>query len=674
MIVTDDTPFIERDLSWLSFNGRVLQEAKDPTVPLYERIKFLAIYSSNLDEFFRVRVASLRSFRKLKKKTRREMDLRPKKLLRQIRKIVNEQQAEFGEIFREQLIPQLAKNKIHLVDNRQYTDTQREFAIKYFEKSIKADLKWEILKEGSVPFLENKRIYLIVKFKNNEDLICVHFPGLARFIILPSENEHHYITFIDDILRIGLRQYFPQKEIEDTYSVKMSRDAEMYIDDEYEGDLLEKIIKGLKERKIGLPARFLYDASMPDELLKKIKTLFKLTKNDLIPGARYHNFNDFFGFPDPSENAALHNKPLPPLPHPALKDIGQILPALDKKDYLLHFPFQEFHYTTQLIEEAANDSEVEFIKVTLYRVATDSAVAKGLLTALKNGKKVVVFIEAKARFDEESNLYWGNKLSEAGAKVRYSFPGIKVHTKLLIIEKKQGDSIKTYAYIATGNFNEKTAKIYSDFALLTSNPKLAEEAAQVFQMLEGKVILPKTKNVLVAPHTLRRGFIKLIDKEIANANKGQDAWMILKMNSLEDEEMMHKLIAASQAGVKIKMIVRGICRLTPGIPGMTENIEVTSIVDRFLEHSRVYIFCAGGKEKMFLASADWMTRNLSRRVEIAFPILDETVKKTIRNVVDLQLNDNVKARIIDGNSTNKYVEKEGTPIRAQIATYEYFRK
>ncbi|MEO1258779.1 MAG: polyphosphate kinase 1 [Bacteroidota bacterium] len=671
--MTDITPFIERDISWLSFNGRVLQEAKDPTVPLYERIKFLAIYSSNLDEFFRVRVASLRSFRKLKKKTRRAMDLKPNRLLKQIRKTVDEQQSEFGRIFREELIPQLAANKIHLVDNRQYTDLQKEFAINYFKENIEAGLKTEIIKEGSVPFFKNKAIYLIVKFAEEDDLISVHIPDQTRFVTLPSDNDQYYVTFVDDILRIGLRPYFSDKKIEDTFSVKMSRDAEMYIDDEFEGDLLEKIKKGLKEREIGLPARFLYDASMPKELLKKIKTLFKLTKNDLIPGARYHNFNDFFGFPDPSNNSDLHNAPLPPLPHPELKNIPHILSTLDENDYLIHFPFQEFSYTTKLIEEAANDPEVDYIKVTLYRVASDSAVAKGLLKALQNGKKVVAFIEIKARFDEESNLFWGNKLSEAGAKVRYSFPGIKVHTKLLVIGKKEGKKIKNYAYIATGNFNEKTAKIYSDFALLTSNGKITDEAEQVFQMLEGNVILPKTKNILVAPHTLRKGFIKLIDKEIANAKNGKAAWMILKMNSLEDEEMMEKLIAASQAGVKIKMIVRGICRLVPGIAGMTENIEITSIVDRFLEHARVYIFCAGGKEKMFLASADWMTRNLSRRVEIAFPILDINVKKKVMDIMNLQLNDNVKARIIDGNGLNNYVNNNEEKVRAQIATYDYLK-
>ena len=669
--MTENPPFIERDISWLSFNGRVLQEAKDPSVPLYERIKFLAIYSSNLDEFFRVRVASLRSFRKLKKKTRKELDVKPKQLLKQIQEIVHEQQTEFGHIFREEIIPQLTEHGIHLIDNRKYSTEQRDFAKKYFSEKIKPDLKWKLMEKGNVPFLENKALYLILQFENIEELGCVVIPKEGRFIQLPSADGEHYITFVDDILRVGLAEMFSDKKIIDTFSVKMSRDAEMYIDDEYEGDLLEKIKKGLKEREIGLPARFLYDASMPDDILKKLKEYFNLTKNDLIPGARYHNFNDFFGFPDPTNDVALHNEPLPSLPHKELEGLEKLLPAIAEKDYLLHFPYQKFEYTGKLIQEAASDPNVEFLKVTLYRVASKSVVAEGLLKALANGKKVSAFIEAKARFDEESNLFWGNKLSENGANVRYSFPGIKVHTKLLIIGRREEGRIRHYAYIATGNFNEKTAKIYSDFALLTTDPRVADEAAQVFEMLEGKVILPKAKNVLVAPHTMRKGFEKLINKEIANAQKGLSAWMIVKVNSLEDEEMMQKLIEASQAGVKIKMIVRGICRLVPGIKGFTENIEITSIVDRFLEHARVYIFCANRKEKTYLASADWMTRNLSRRVEVAFPIFDEKLKRTIRQTIDLQLNDNVKARIIDVENSNQYVKRKGKEVRAQVETYKW---
>ncbi len=670
---TENPAFVERDISWLSFNERVLQEAADQSVPLYERIKFLAIYSSNLDEFFRVRVASIRSFRKLKKKTKREMHLKPRKLLRTIRKTVNQQQSEFGRIFRKEIIPELKKNGIYLIDNRQYTPEQKAFAQQYFRDEIQPKLEWEYLQVDDAPFLKNKSLYLIVAFEDDE-LACVKIPDGDRFIVMPSDEKGESITFIDDILRVGLPAIFKDKTISDTFSVKMSRDAEMYIDDEYAGDLLDKIKNGLKERDIGLPTRFLYDASMPEGVFLKLKTIFGLTKNDVIPGARYHNFNDFFGFPDPTGNVKLHNEAYPPLPHPALEGQEKILPLIAEQDYLLHYPYQKFDYTVQFIEEAANDPEVEFIKVTLYRVASKSAVAEGLLLALQNGKKVVVFIEAKARFDEESNLFWGNKLSEAGAVVRYSFPGIKVHTKLLLVGRREAGRIRHYNYIATGNFNEKTAKIYSDFALLTADARLSDEVAQVFEMLEGNVILPKTKNVLVAPHTLRSGFEKLVDKEIENARNGKEAWMILKLNSLEDEQMMNKLIEASQAGVKVQMIVRGICCLSPGLDGLTSNIEITSIVDRFLEHARVYIFCAGGKEKLYLASADWMKRNLSRRVEVAFPIFDTQIKSIIRKVIDLQLQDNVKARIIDVAQSNGYVDRRtAKPHRAQEETYQFFK-
>ena len=669
--MAEEQLFIERDLSWLSFNERVLQEAKDPTVPLYERIKFLAIYSSNLDEFFRVRVASIRSYRKLAKSTKKEMAIKPRKLLKKIRKIVQEQQSEFGRIFREEIIPQLKAKNIHLIRSFEYNDEQVSFAKKYFHEELAEKINWKSIEEGKVPFLENKSLYLIVHFSDGT-LALVTLPEVSRFKIMPSPEGLHHISFIDDIIRVNLPGYFADRKIEGTYSVKISRDAEMYIGDEFSGDLLEKIKAGLEERNIGLPVRFLYDSSMPDEIFLRIKSIFSLSKNDLIPGARYHNFNDFFGFPDPSDSPELHNEKLAPKAHVELEKVNDYFEALKKKDYLLHYPYQKFDYVKQFIEQAATDPKVEYLKITLYRVASKSAVAEGLLKALKNGKKVYAFIEAKARFDEESNLYWGGKLSEAGATVRYSYPGIKVHTKLLVVGRKEGDRIRHYNYIATGNFNEKTAKIYSDFGLLTSTNPLADEAERVFEVLEGKVILPRTKDLLVAPFSLREKFEKRINAEIKAAKKGEEAWMILKMNSLEDEQMMNKLVEASQAGVKIKMIVRGICCLVPGVPGFTENIEITSIVDRFLEHARVYLFAAGGKEKMYLASADWMGRNLSRRVEVAFPIYDEEIKATIRKTIDLQLADNAKSRIIDSENSNTYVKNEKEKVRAQLATYHMF--
>ena len=672
---TENLPFIERDISWLAFNERVLQEAKDRSVPLYERIKFLAIYSSNLDEFFRVRVASIRSFRKLDKPVRREMELKPRKLLRKIRHIVQEQQAEFGRIFRTEILPELADNGIHLVDERQFGPVQLDFALRFFQEKIKPRLRWSWLKEDQSQFLEDKALYLIVSFSGEEELAVVALPDLERFVVLPAEDGANFIAFLDDVLRVGLPEVFLEKKVEGAYAVKLSRDAELYIDDEFSGDLREKIKAGLEERKVGLPTRFLYDASMPEDVLKQLKACLGLSKNDLIPGARYHNFNDFFAFPNPAGEDTMHDPPMPPLPHPELEPAGSFFPLMARQDFLLHFPYQQFDYVLRFIEEAAFDPAVESIKITLYRVASRSAVAEALLRAVQNGKQVTVFVEAKARFDEESNLFWGEQLQQAGATVKYSFPGIKVHTKLLLVSRRETEGSKNYAWLATGNFNEKTARLYCDFGLLTADPRLVDEAAQVFSVLEGKSLLPRTKHLFVAPFNLRERFEQLIQTEIANARNGLAAWMVVKINSLEDPAMMKQLIAASQSGVKIQMIVRGMCCLQAGVPGLTENIEMVSIIDRFLEHARVYIFANGGVPKIYLASADWMRRNLDRRVEVAFPVFDEKIRQTIRQIIDFQLHDNVKARWLEVGQTNRYRERmEGeAPVRSQLATYKFLR-
>ncbi|MCH2084833.1 MAG: polyphosphate kinase 1 [Saprospiraceae bacterium] len=666
--------YIKRDVSWLSFNHRVLQEAKDPSVPLYERIKFLAIYSSNLDEFFRVRVASLRSFKELKKKTRKQLDLKPKRELKVIRKEVQAQQKEFGKIFRKEILPSLENLGIHLITDEQYNDSQKEQARKFFFEKLYPNLNPIIVREGEeAPFLKNKGLYFIIQFRESTDIGIVEIPAdkVARFHVFKSEEEHHYVSFIDDIIRLCLAQLF-DRSIEAAYSIKVSRDAELYIGDEYSGDLIEKIRNSLDNRNVGLPTRFLYDSSMPKEFLNLVKTLFGLSKHDIIPGARYHNFNDFFGFPDPTNSTELHDQPMPPLPHPELETADSIIGLLQEKDVLLSFPYQKYDYIPKMVLEAADDPDVKTIKITLYRVADKSAVVQALLYALEKGKKVVAFIEAKARFDEASNLYWGEELKKAKAKVYFSYPGIKVHTKLLLISRKEEEKTVHYAYLGTGNFNEKTAKLYCDHALLTSDQRLAKEVNFVFKLLEKKIIQPECTHVLVAPFNLRTKFETLIDKEISNAQKGKDAYMILKMNSLEDQGMIDKLYQASQAGVKIQLIIRGICCLIPGVQGMSENIKVMSIVDRFLEHARVYIFANSGQELIYCASADWMTRNLYRRVEVAFPIYQKEIKEEIRTIINLQLQDNTKARIIDENQSNKYIlrEKDTPPQRAQIEIYK----
>ncbi len=670
--------YVSRDVSWLAFNHRVLQEAQDKQVPLYERIKFLAIYSSNLDEFYRVRVASLRSFKDLKKKTRKKLDVKPKKELKQIRKMVQQQQQEFGELFRKEILPELEARGIFIVDNQAYNEPQKQFAKKFFFEKIYPLVHPTPMDEDSdIPFLENAALYFVVQFADGEDLSIVNIPSdkLPRFIELPTSESNHYITFLDDILRFNLEEIF-KRPVAKAYAIKLSRDAEMYIEDEFSGDLLEKIKQGLEDRDIGLPTRFLYDSSMPGELLSQLKDIFQLSKHDIIPGARYHNFNDFFKFPNPVQDQLLHDEPLPPLPHPELEHADSIMNLIQEKDLLLHFPYQKFDYIPQLIREAADDAQVRSIKITLYRVGSKSAVVEALQYACEQGKTVVIFVEAKARFDEETNLQWGEQLEKSGAKVYYSYPGIKVHTKLLLINRMSGEEWQHFAYIGTGNFNEKTSRLYADHALLTADKRLANEAAQVFDLLERRIIVPHSKHLLVSPFTLRNRFEGMIDREIDNAKAGKPAYMLLKMNSLEDTAMIDKLYEASQAGVRIQIIVRGICCLIPGVEGMSENIEVISIIDRFLEHARVYIFANGGEEVMYIASADWMTRNLDRRVEVAAPIYDPKLFAEMRKIIDIQWNDNMKARTIDAELSNAYrASLPLTPnLRAQLDIYRFIER
>ncbi|MCB0571770.1 MAG: polyphosphate kinase 1 [Phaeodactylibacter sp.] len=673
-----DLIYVKRDLSWLSFNHRVLQEARDERVPLYERIKFLAIYSSNLDEFFRVRVASLRSFRSLKKKARKELelDVKPKKELREIRRAVEQQQALFGLTFRESILPALAKEGIFLAGSEVFLPDQQAFARSYFFEQVYPHILTAWLRPGEEPpFLKNKGLYFVLSVEGEDALALVEIPTekLPRFIALPSEAPKHTLAFLDDIIRFNLGELMGQK-VSGAYAVKVSRDAELYIDDEYSGDLVAKIRESLEARNVGLPTRFLYDSSMPEEVLAQLKDAFQLSKNDLIPGARYHNFNDFFSFPNPTEKAELHDPPMPPLPHPELENAPSILGFLRQKDAILHFPYQKYDYVPQLIEEAASDPAVRCIKITLYRVASRSAIVDSLLKARRNGKAVTAFIEAKARFDEASNLYWGQELAKAGADVFYSYPGIKVHTKLLLIQREEDGWLRNYAYLGTGNFNEKTARLYTDHALLTAVPGLADEAAQVFSLLERRLLIPNCQHLLVSPFTTRPGFVAMVGREISNARNGREAYMILKMNSLEDEGMIAKLYEASQAGVKIQLIIRGICCLAPGVEGLSENIEAISIVGRFLEHARVYIFGNGGQEEMYIASADWMNRNLDRRVEAVIPIHDPDIFQEIRHIVNLQLRDNTKARLINAEQSNPYKEGDGPPLKAQEETYRYLKE
>lgn len=677
-----------RELSWLSFNYRVLQEAKDPSVPLYERIKFIAIFSSNLDEFFRVRVASLRSLLTLKKKSKKNLKFDPVKLLIRIHNIVYEQQEEYGKIFREQIIPELISNNIFLINEKDLNSEQGEFAKNYFrEKVLPCISPSVIVDHKTTPFLKNGFLYLVVELSskisqdykaepdtNECKFAFVEIPSdkLQRFVQLPVQDKKHYIIFLDDIIRYNLTEIIPEYEIESAYSVKLTRDAELYIEDEFTGNLLDKIKKSLSNRSTGIPCRFLFDQTMPQDFLKCIKDSLLLSTEDLIPGARYHNFNDFFSFPNPGFKE-LEYKSLPPLKHKELDSYSNIFDTWKEKEFLLYYPYHSFDYVTKALEIAAEDPLVKEIKITQYRYAKDSSVVKALLRAIENGKSVTIFCEIKARFDEEANIEYAKMLDNAGAKVLYSFPGIKVHSKIAMITRMENEKKKHYLYLSTGNFNEKTARIYCDYGLFTTDKKIAKEIQEVFDYLEGKVEKTDFKNILVSQFNMRQTFTNLIDNEIKNAQKGKPASMILKMNSLEDSKIIRKLYEANKAGVKIDLIVRGICRLVPGIKGLSDNISVISIVDRFLEHARVYIYNNNGNELIYLASADWMKRNLSRRIEVGFPINDPKLKKEIKEVIALQLKDNTKARIINQKQNNKYKQtKSKKQIRSQYKTYEYY--
>jgi polyphosphate kinase len=672
-------PSVHRDLSWLSFNYRVLQEAKDPAVPLLERLKFLAIYSSNLDEFFRVRVASIRNLKKAGKKTKASLDFDPGELLKEIYRTVNRQQEEFSAIYEQQIVHELKRHHIHILRRLELNDEQRTWVETYFNDNLLPYvMPVLLLKKRILPFLANANIYLSIHLRDRKRPLSesafaiVRIPSdlFPRFVALPSENNRHDLILLDDIVRHNVSFLFPGYKIEDTYSIKLTRDAELYIDDEYSGDLMAKVKASLLKRQVGPPSRFVFDREIPLEMLNYLQDTFDLGKNEMLPEGRYHNNFDFFKFPD-FGLAHLKYKNIPPLPHPELSGVEDLFAVIKEGDRLIHFPYQSYDPVIEFFEHAANDPTVTHIKVIQYRVAKHSRILNALIHAIQMGKQVSVFVEIKARFDEAANLEWGEKLQKAGARVYYSFPGLKVHSKLALIRREENGKAQLYAYLSTGNFHEDTAKIYGDFGLFTVDPRLTGDISQVFRILENiKSDEIKFEHLLVGKHNLRPGLYALIDREVAAAKKGLPASMIIKLNSIEDQEMILKLYAASNAGVKIRMIVRGICCLVPGIKGFSENIEVISIVDRFLEHARVMVFHNGGDEEVYLSSADWMERNLSYRIETTFPIYDPVLKKEIIDILQLQLNDNVRARIIDRYNLNEY-RKVATdiPLRSQIETY-----
>ena len=679
MTETPDKRFQHRDIDWLNFNKRVLQEAADKNNPVLERLRFLAIFSSNLDEYYRVRVSQLRQIKKIKKSLRKKLALKPSKKVKQIINDVKEQQREFGKIFKHEILPELAKNHIHLIQHNDFTEKQLGEAQVIYQTKIKSLLKPQLVdfdKKNQL-FLENNTIYFFIAFENEEEAGVVNIPvnQVGRFIELKNSGKEHYITFLDDIIREEIHEVFPQRKVVGIYQLKMSRDAELYIDDQFNGVLAEKIYESLEQRTDGQPTRLLYDAEMPKELQKKLRKHLGLGKIDMMPGGKYHNFSDFFSFPDPTDNPELQYEALIPILHKAFESEEDYFKIIKEKDQLLHFPYMSFSYVENFIEQAAEDDDVVAIKISLYRVADESALTSSLLKALEKGKEVTVFIEAKARFDEENNITWGRKFEEKGANVIYSYPKIKVHSKIFLINRiENGESIK-YAYVGTGNFNAETSKIYCDHALFTAHKKITKELDRVFKVLEGELIIPRAKNLLVSPFETRREFTQMILKEIDEAQAGREAKITAKMNSLEDEEMIDLLYRANKSGVKIRLLVRGFTSLIAGVKGLSENIYITSILDRFLEHGRIYIFHNGGEERIFMGSADWMNRNLNRRIEVLAPIFDEDIKQELKEILQIQLDDNVKARVQDYTQKNEYVAHDPAhPIRSQYEIYNYLKK
>jgi polyphosphate kinase len=673
--------YLDRETSWLRFGSRVLQEADDPTVPLFERLFFCGIFSSNLDEYFRVRVASLRSLLRMGKGDRAKLGIDPHRLLHDIHRIVLDQQERYGGILG-RLFSDLQAAGVRRVDEGTVAPIHHDFLRRLFDERVRPLITPLRLESTERPFLENSAIYLVVELweSTRQDahswtpsyvLIEVPAKDVGRFVTLPRRGGDQEVMFLDDLIRFNLDSIFPDHEVGRSFAVKLTRDAELYLDDEFEGDLVEAIRKSLKKRATGVPSRFLYDMRMPYVVIHRLQHGLELAEEDLVLGARYHNLSDYMGFPR-FDRADLSYPAWPPLPHPVLDRAPSVMAAVRERDQVVHTPYQSFDHFVRLLEEAADDPSVEELWLTVYRVAKDSSVLGALIRAAESGKRVSVFMEVQARFDEESNLHWADRLEAAGVRTLYSMKGLKVHAKIALIVRHGAEGRTLYAYVGTGNFNEKTSRVYTDHGIFTCDERITHDVEQVFHFLAGEVDEPATEHLLVAPFTLRKGFNRLIEHEAERAAAGLPSGMTLKMNALEDSKIIARLYDASVAGVPIDLIVRGICRLIPGVACQSETIRARSILDRYLEHARIYRFHHDGEDRMYIASADWMTRNLSRRVEVAIPIYDAEIKRQIERSLELQLADNTKARVIDAEGTNAYArDGDAPPVRAQEAFRDY---
>lgn len=680
---------IARDISWLSFNARVLQEAADPSVPLRERVKFLGIFSNNLDEFFRVRVATLQRMAEYGNKLKNmHLEHEPDKILQQIQEIVIEQQDEFGRIWKG-IREEMEKEKIRLVNERQLTKEQQKFVQTYFEEEVRSNIIPLMIESiPTFPYLREKSIFLGVvlskkdgSLKRKFAIIEVPSRVLGRFIQLPSPPGEHNIILLEDVIRYNLRNIFTYFGYDrfGSWLFKVTRDAELDIDTDISTPIIQKIQKGIKNRRKGKPVRFLYDQDMDPELLRYLLKRLNLTKlENIIPGARIHNFRHFMDFPDVFQRKGQRKRPFQ---HPLLKNAMRVTDIISEHDILLNFPYHSFNPVIDLLREAAIDPDVKSIKITAYRLASNSKIVNALINAVRNGKEVTVMLELRARFEEEANIEWKERLEEEGVKVLISIPDLKVHAKICLIKKRLKNTTVHYGFVSTGNLNEKTAALYGDHCLLTSDRFIMADVNRIFSFLEKsktdatQALLKSCKRIVPCPVGLRKELRKLIVREIKNAREGKPASILLKMNSLSDEELISFLTEAAKSGVEVKLIIRGICCMLTESKKFKIPIKAISIVDEYLEHARVFIFHNNGDEKVFISSADWMVRNLDHRVEATCPILDENIKKVLKNILEIQLSDNVKARILDNELVNRYVkERNKKKIRSQVEIYNYLHQ
>jgi polyphosphate kinase len=674
--------YIDREKSWLAFNARVLQEAGDDSVPLLDRMRFLGIFSNNLDEFFRVRFAAIRRLSLSGISGEKYFGgVSAQQLIKDITEIVIQQQSESLRIL-SNIESQLETENIFIINEKDINDKQEIFLKDFFIQTLSPELVTIILNDlAEFPILKDSSGYLAVKLVMKKDLevryAIVEIPKMInRFVVLPSNNEKQYVILTDDVIRHNLSSIFNIFDYESVsaHMIKITRDAQLDIDSDLSKSMLEKIASSVKDRRIGEPVRFIYDQEIDKDTLQFFLDKMNIDATDsIIPGGRYHNRRDYMDFPNLGRYDLLYKKN-DPLPIPGLSLEGSILEKISKKDYLLNAPYQSFSYLIKFLREAALDPKVTSIKITLYRLAKNSQIISSLINAAKNGKKVTVQIELQARFDEASNISYSEQMQTEGIELIFGIKGLKVHSKVCVIERFEKDKIKRYGFISTGNFNESTAKIYTDVTLFTCHSQILKDVSKIFEFFDINYKVQRYKHLIVSPQYTRHRFVKMIDREIVHALAGRKTYIKLKMNSLSDLLMIDKLYEASKAGVKIQLEVRGICSLIPGIKGLSENIEAISIVDNYLEHSRIYIFGNAGLPEVYISSADFMTRNIDARVEVTCPIYDQEIKNELIDNFDLGWKGNVKARYHSYKLDNKYRVRGNNPIfRAQLETYKYYQ-